>query len=40
MGIRMLDCPVSGGTIGAEEASLALLVGGDRGRSTRRCCRS
>ena len=30
MGIRMLDCPVSGGTIGAEEASLALLVGGER----------
>ena len=30
MGIRMLDCPVSGGTIGAEEATLALLVGGDR----------
>ncbi|MDE2899485.1 MAG: NAD(P)-dependent oxidoreductase [Chloroflexota bacterium] len=29
-GIRMLDCPVSGGTIGAQEASLALLVGGDR----------
>ena len=30
MGIRMLDCPVSGGTIGAEEATLALLVGGER----------
>ena len=29
-GIRMLDCPVSGGTIGAQEATLALLVGGDR----------
>lgn len=29
-GIRMLDCPVSGGTIGAEMATLALLVGGDR----------
>ncbi len=29
-GVRMLDCPVSGGTIGAQEATLALLVGGDR----------
>ena len=29
-GIRMLDCPVSGGTVGAEAATLALLVGGDK----------
>lgn len=29
-GVRMLDCPVSGGTVGAEAATLALLVGGDR----------
>ena len=29
-GVRMLDCPVSGGTVGAEAATLALLVGGDK----------
>lgn len=29
-GVRMLDAPVSGGTVGAEAATLALLVGGDR----------
>jgi 2-hydroxy-3-oxopropionate reductase len=29
-GIRHLDAPVSGGTRGAEEASLAIMVGGDR----------
>lgn len=27
--IKYLDAPVSGGTIGAEEASLAIMVGGD-----------
>ena len=27
--INYLDAPVSGGTIGAEEASLAIMVGGD-----------
>ena len=29
MNINYLDAPVSGGTIGAEEASLAIMVGGD-----------
>ena len=29
-GIRMLDAPVSGGTIGAEKATIAIMVGGDR----------
>jgi len=28
--INYLDAPVSGGTIGAEEASLAIMVGGDK----------
>ena len=28
--IRYLDAPVSGGTIGAEEASLAIMVGGEQ----------
>jgi 2-hydroxy-3-oxopropionate reductase len=28
-GLRYLDAPVSGGTIGAEEASLAIMAGGD-----------
>ena len=28
--INYLDAPVSGGTIGAEEASLAIMVGGDQ----------
>ena len=30
-GVRMLDAPVSGGTIGAEKATIAIMVGGDRG---------
>ena len=29
MGAHMLDAPVSGGTIGAEEGTLAVMVGGD-----------
>ena len=29
-GIRMLDAPVSGGTSGAENATIAIMVGGDR----------
>ena len=29
-GVRMLDAPVSGGTIGAEKATIAIMVGGDR----------
>ena len=29
-GIRMLDAPVSGGVTGAENASLSIMVGGDR----------
>jgi 2-hydroxy-3-oxopropionate reductase len=29
-GINFLDAPVSGGTIGAEEATLAIMVGGDQ----------
>ena len=29
-GINYLDAPVSGGTIGAEEASLAIMVGGEK----------
>ena len=29
--INYLDAPVSGGTIGAEEASLAIMVGGEEG---------
>ena len=29
--INYLDAPVSGGTIGAEEASLAIMVGGEKG---------
>jgi len=29
-GINFLDAPVSGGTIGAEQASLAIMVGGDQ----------
>ena len=28
--INYLDAPVSGGTIGAEEASLAIMVGGEQ----------
>ncbi len=30
-GVRSLDAPVSGGDIGAREAKLAIMVGGDRG---------
>ena len=30
MGINFLDAPVSGGTIGAEKATLAIMVGGDQ----------
>ena len=29
-GVNFLDAPVSGGTIGAEQATLAIMVGGDR----------
>ena len=29
-GYNFLDAPVSGGTIGAEEATLAIMVGGDQ----------
>ena len=29
--VNYLDAPVSGGTIGAEEASLAIMVGGEKG---------
>ena len=29
-GIAMLDAPVSGGTVGAENATIAIMVGGDR----------
>ena len=29
-GVRMLDAPVSGGTSGAENATIAIMVGGDR----------
>ena len=29
-GIKMLDAPVSGGVIGAEKATIAIMVGGDR----------
>jgi 2-hydroxy-3-oxopropionate reductase len=29
-GINFLDAPVSGGTIGAEQATLAIMVGGDQ----------
>ncbi|MCX2698234.1 MULTISPECIES: NAD(P)-dependent oxidoreductase [Ochrobactrum] len=29
MGIRHIDCPVSGGTVGAEAGTLALMAGGD-----------
>ena len=29
-GITMLDAPVSGGTVGAEAATIAIMVGGDR----------
>ena len=29
-GVRVLDAPVSGGTIGAEEGTLCIMVGGDR----------
>lgn len=28
-GVQMLDCPVSGGVIGAEQGTLALMAGGD-----------
>ena len=28
--VNYLDAPVSGGTIGAEEASLAIMVGGEQ----------
>jgi len=28
-GVDMLDCPVSGGAVGARQASLAIIVGGD-----------
>ncbi len=30
-GVHVLDAPVSGGTIGAEKATLCVMVGGDRG---------
>ena len=30
MGVNFLDAPVSGGTIGAEQATLAIMVGGDQ----------
>jgi len=30
LGVRLLDAPVSGGTVGAERASLSIMVGGDR----------
>jgi len=30
IGIAMLDAPVSGGTVGAEAATIAIMVGGDR----------
>ena len=29
-GVKMLDAPVSGGTTGAEKATIAIMVGGDR----------
>ena len=29
-GVRMLDAPVSGGVVGAEKATIAIMVGGDR----------
>lgn len=29
LGIRHIDCPVSGGTVGAEAGTLALMAGGD-----------
>src|ERR1700686_5511764 len=29
-GIAMLDAPVSGGTVGAEAATIAIMVGGDK----------
>lgn len=29
-GVKMLDAPVSGGTVGAEKATIAIMVGGDR----------
>jgi 2-hydroxy-3-oxopropionate reductase len=30
-GVHMLDCPVSGGVIGAEQGTLALMAGGESG---------
>lgn len=36
LGLTMLDCPVSGGNIGAERGTLALMVGGDV-EATERC---
>jgi 2-hydroxy-3-oxopropionate reductase len=30
IGVKMLDAPVSGGTVGAEQATLSIMVGGDR----------
>ena len=35
MGVEMLDAPVSGGQVGAENASLSIMVGG-KPRSSRR----
>lgn len=35
-GVTVLDCPVSGGSMGAESGALALMVGGDVG-ATERC---
>jgi 3-hydroxyisobutyrate dehydrogenase-like beta-hydroxyacid dehydrogenase len=29
LGVTVLDCPISGGTMGAEKGTLALMVGGD-----------
>lgn len=31
IGVHMLDCPVSGGVIGAEQGTLALMAGGESG---------
>jgi 3-hydroxyisobutyrate dehydrogenase-like beta-hydroxyacid dehydrogenase len=36
LGLTVLDCPVSGGNIGAEKGTLALIVGGDV-EATERC---
>jgi 3-hydroxyisobutyrate dehydrogenase len=29
LGVSVLDCPISGGTMGAEKGTLALMIGGD-----------